>query len=85
MTRTTKEPSPPGDHNNNSTTTTPATATTVAAPSSASDSEVQEATLRLADELRPYVPSNTLPENAATSELQLTICRKLREVRCIFN
>ena len=35
---------------------------------------------RLADELRPYVPQTALPTQGA-EELQLAICRKLREVR----
>jgi len=47
---------------------------------SATDNEVNEGTLRLAEELRPFVPSNTLPEDADPADLQLTICRKLREV-----
>lgn len=74
----------PDNNNNNAATNGAAAATTTSTTSSASDSEIQEATLRLADELRPYVPSNTLPENATTSDLQLTICRKLREVSYLF-
>ena len=54
-----------------------------AVATSASDGEINDGTMRLAEELRPYVPQNTLPEDANPADLQLTICRKLREVRQI--
>lgn len=55
------------------------TSSSSAAPS-ASESEISEGAQRLAEELRPYVPQNALPDSAGVPDLQLAICRKLREV-----
>jgi hypothetical protein len=44
------------------------------------DAEVDEGAHRLAEELKSFVPSGALANKESTSELQLAICRKLREV-----
>lgn len=43
------------------------------------DSSGDQGAFKIAGELRPFVPQNTLPDGSA-EELQLVICRKLREV-----
>lgn len=46
-----------------------------------SESEIAAGAERLAEELRPFVSQSALPSTRGKSEdLQLSICRKLREV-----
>lgn len=68
--------------------TAPSTSSSSVPSSSLLDVDVGQGALRLADQLRAYVPQNALPEiNSPTgpgiADLQLAICRKLREVRFV--
>ena len=47
---------------------------------SVSDAEIAQGAQQLALELRRFVPDNALPDTKNVADLQLAICRKLREV-----
>ena len=51
---------------------------------SVSDAEIAQGAQQLALELRRFVPDNALPDTKNVADLQLAICRKLREVSMSF-
>jgi hypothetical protein len=60
----------------------PAAESSTSAANSINETELTAGAERLADELRPFVPQNALPAHGVgrAEDLQLSICRKLREV-----